>query len=60
MKFTDDYKAKIRIWAAEQRVVPLLPGPKVPPFKKQSFSNHAEMNAWKRQLLKKMAEQAPK
>jgi hypothetical protein len=58
MKISDDYKAKIRIWAAEQRVLPPLPGPPLPTFAKQTFSSHAEMNEWKRKLLKEIAAQA--
>ena len=55
MKVTDDYKAKLRICAAEQRVVPLPAGPPIPKFRSKKFRNHAEMNEWKRELLRQMA-----
>jgi hypothetical protein len=56
MKISDDYGAKIKLWAATPRVVPLPPGsaaPKVPP--PQRFRNHAEMNRWKSELLRQIA-----
>lgn len=59
MKITDDYKAKVRLWAANPQVVPPLPGPKFPPFRSQKFKSHAEMNAWKESMLRKLAELAP-
>jgi hypothetical protein len=55
MKITDDYRAKIRLWAANPRVVPLPPGPRLPRFRARKFSSHAEMNAWKRELVLELA-----
>jgi hypothetical protein len=55
MKATDDYQAKIRFWAADQKVIPLPDGPKVPKFAPQKFSSHEEMNRWKEALLLQMA-----
>jgi len=55
MKATDDYQAKIRLWATDQKVIPLPDGPKVPKFTAQKFSTHAEMNRWKQALLLQMA-----
>ena len=51
----DDYVAKIRFWAANPKIYPLPPGPKVPHFSPKKFNSHAEMNAWKEELIRKMA-----
>ena len=51
----DDYEAKIRFWARNPKVVPLPPGPKIPHFPPQKFNSHAEMNAWKAELFRKIA-----
>jgi len=57
VKITDDYNAKLKIWAQEARVV-AMPSPKgIPTFTCQRFSSGAEMNAWKKELLKKIAKQ---
>jgi hypothetical protein len=58
MKISDDYQAKIRLWAANPKVIP-LPGPKLPAFRSRKFSSSAEMNAWKHELLKQAAQMAP-
>src|SRR5215813_3865685 len=55
MKATDDYAAKVRFWAAHQRVVPLPAGPRLPRFRPQKFSSHAEMNRWKEGLILQIA-----
>ena len=55
MKISDDYRAKLRLWARQPTVVPLPPGPKLPKFKAQKFRNHEEMNQWKRALLLELA-----
>jgi hypothetical protein len=59
MKMTDDYKAKIKLWAANPQVVPDSPPLKVPGFRSKRFQSHAEMNAWKLSLLKELARQSP-
>lgn len=58
MKLTDDYQAKVRLWAAHPRVVPLPPPPPLPKFRPQKFRTHAEMNAWKESLLRELARAA--
>jgi hypothetical protein len=58
VKITDDYHAKIRLWAQNPRVVPLPQGPALPKFRAQKFSSHQEMNEWKRQLLAQMARES--
>lgn len=55
MKVTDDYQAKIRLWAGRPTVVELPPLPRLPQFGVKRFSSHAAMNAWKRELLKQLA-----
>lgn len=59
MKITDDYKAKIRLWAESPRVVPAPASPKLPRFVGRKFSTHAEMNEWKRALIRESAQSAP-
>ena len=58
MKISDDYKAKIRLWAANPTVIPLPPPPKLPGFRSRKFSSHTEMNEWKREWLKQLAQNA--
>lgn len=55
MKITDDYRAKIRLWAEHQRVVALPVGPPLPKFSAQRFRSHQEMNRWKHELLLELA-----
>jgi hypothetical protein len=51
----DDYQAKIRLWAAERRVVG-FPRPVLPvKVGVRRFSSYAEFNAWKRDLLAAIA-----
>lgn len=59
MKITDDYKAKYRLWAEHPRVVPAPAPVRIPGFKSKKFSTHAEMNAWKASLLRRLARTAP-
>lgn len=55
MKITDDYRAKIRLWALNAKPLEPEPGPVLPRFRPQRFRTHAEMNAWKRELLRQVA-----
>jgi len=59
MKITDDYTAKIRLWAANPQVSPAPQPPRIPDFKSRRFSSHAEMNEWKRSVLLLLARSAP-
>lgn len=60
MKITDDYRAKYRLWAANPRVVPAPPPPRLPQFACRRFSTHAEMNEWKRGLIRELAHSTPR
>ena len=58
MKISDDYQAKVRLWASKPTVVALPSGPPLPKFAAQKFRNHEEMNQWKQSLLRKLARTA--
>jgi hypothetical protein len=55
MKITDDHHAKYKLWARNPRVMPAPPPVRLPHFKSRRFASHAEMNAWKRSLLRDFA-----
>ena len=59
MKITDDHNAKYRLWAKSPRVLPAPPPVRLPRFRSRRFSSHAEMNDWKRSLLREFANLAP-
>ena len=56
MKITDDYRAKLRLWARLPRVVSLPPMPPLPKFTARKFRNHEEMNQWKQSLMREVAQ----
>ena len=58
MKISDDYHAKYRLWAGDPRVVSAPAPVRLPHFKSRRFSSHAEMNEWKRSLLREFAQAA--
>ncbi len=55
MKRTDDYKAKLELWAEEGRVVPMPRATGFPPFGCCRFSSASEMNVWKKEFLAETA-----
>ena len=55
VKISDDYSAKLRLWAEHQVVVPLPVVPPLPRFPAQRFRTHLEMNRWKESLLRAVA-----
>jgi hypothetical protein len=57
MKNTDDYRAKIRLWAANPQVVPMPKMVGFPRFGSRKFNSYAQMNAWKRELIREVARQ---
>lgn len=58
MKISDDYQAKVQLWARQPTVVALPPGPPVPKFSAQRFRSHEEMNQWKQALRRELARAA--
>ncbi len=58
MKISDDYHAKVRLWARQPTVVALPPGPALPELRARKFRTHEEMNQWKQSLLREIAETA--
>ena len=59
MKITDDYNAKYRLWAATPTVIAAPVTAKLPDFKSERFSSHAELNAWKISRLRRLAQISP-
>ena len=57
MKISDDYNAKLRLWAANPRVVALPATRPLPPFRSKRFLTHQEMNEWKLELLRRIAQE---
>jgi hypothetical protein len=58
VKISDDYHAKVRLWARRPTVVALPPGPPLPKFDAQRFRTHEDMNRWKHALLRELARAA--
>lgn len=57
MKISDDYDAKLTIWAQEAKVYPLPKAVGLPRFGSKRFRSYEEMNAWKRDYLDAIARQ---
>ena len=55
MKISDDYCAKVKLWAKQPTVSKLPPGLPLPKFPAQKFRTHEEMNRWKQSLLREVA-----
>jgi hypothetical protein len=55
VKISDDYHAKVRLWARQPAVVSLPTAPPLPKFTARKFHTHEEMNQWKRSLLREVA-----
>ena len=53
----DIREQKIRLWLEHPPVMKFPVPCNLPPFSKQSFRNYEEMNAWKREYLKRIAAQ---
>lgn len=58
VKITDDYQAKVRLWARQPVVATRPSGPPLPKFPAQKFRTHEEMNQWKQALLRELARSA--
>lgn len=55
MKSTDNYKIKLKMWAADNHVAPLPKAVGFPEFGCKRFSSGDEMNIWKNELLAETA-----
>ena len=55
MKATDNYSAKLDLWAREATVWPLPKAVGIPTFSARKFRSYRELNAWKRKLLAEIA-----
>jgi len=55
MKVTDDYSAKIDIWAKDPKVCAVPKIANLPPFRSKKFSSYEEMNEWKRAYMERIA-----
>lgn len=55
VKISDDYRAKVKLWAHRPVVVSLPPGPLLPRFTARKFRTHEEMNRWKQTFLREIA-----
>jgi len=55
MKIENDYKGKLKIWAAEANVVRLPKAIGFPAFSCRRFSSGDEMNIWKKSMLAEIA-----
>ena len=57
MKITDDYNAKRRLHLLNPKAISLPEVAEWPRFSKQTFHSYAEMNAWKRDFIRKIVRQ---
>jgi len=55
MKYTDQYAAKLEIWARECKVHPLPKIARLPRLPSKKFRSYTEMNVWKKDLLDQLA-----
>jgi hypothetical protein len=58
MKYSDDYEAKIKIWAQDPKPQPEIPVPPLPKFSPKRFNSYEEFNRWKDDLIKEIAREA--
>jgi hypothetical protein len=57
MKITDDYNAKIELWARTGKVCRIPRIANLPSFGHRRFNSYAELRAWKQSLLDELARQ---
>ena len=55
MKITDDYHAKVKLWAASPTVIEWVAPEGLPHFGHRRFDSLEEMNAWKREYRLEIA-----
>jgi hypothetical protein len=51
MKWTDNYRAKLHIWAVEGRVIPAAQLRPIPGFRSRRFSSYEDLRQWKKKVL---------
>ncbi len=56
MKITDDYSGKLNLWIRNPEVRPLPKLSGLLKFKAKRFRSYEEMNNWKSEYLRKIAE----
>ena len=55
MKITDDYRAKLRLWARHPRVSSAGSVPDLPYFGCVRFNSYHDMNEWKKEYIRALA-----
>jgi hypothetical protein len=58
MKESDNYKAKLRLWIEAAPAAPIAAAPRMeglPWFGHRRFDSYAQLNAWKRELIREIA-----
>ncbi len=53
----DDYEAKYRLWVEKPLAVRIPRAVGLPPIRSRRFNSYEEFNRWKREYLKRIAEQ---
>jgi hypothetical protein len=56
IKITDDYNAKLKLWARNKTVYPLPKAVGLPPFTSRKFNSYEEFNTWKTDYLRQIAQ----
>lgn len=51
MKISDNYQAKVKLWASSPQVTVLPYVFRIPNFRSRKFSSYEEFNAWKRGVM---------
>ena len=57
MKVSDDYSAKIGLWAENPKVCAVPQIANLPRFGSKKFNSYEEMNVWKRLLIEQLAKE---
>jgi hypothetical protein len=54
VKYTDDYDAKLEIWARDAKVYAMPRIRNLPRFGWKKFNTYEELNAWKKSLIEQL------
>ncbi len=57
MKITDNYEAKISLWARESKVYRMPKLANLPPFGCRRFDSYEALHVWKQSLLNELLKQ---